>query len=166
MCIRPPPMQPASRIRLSFQLERQKYLINMHFLLHSLLHLLSRLLGESVGNAVLKPFFGFIDGSDEAAVAQPLYSAAEAKRKRGHFLQAREDVRAQLRRFPSDFQGQMLLAEIEAQDLKDLAAAQLAVQRILQQPEHPPAKKAYALTTLADWQLKYARDREAARACF
>jgi hypothetical protein len=47
--------------------------------------------------------------------------------------------------------------------MKDLTAAKLAVDRICSQPGHPPNSIAYALNTLADWQLKYHQDPEAAR---
>jgi len=43
---------------------------------------------------------------------KPVYSIALAKRKRGDYLGARDVVREQLRKFPADFEGQMLLAEI------------------------------------------------------
>jgi len=138
----------------------------MHFFVHWLLHIVSRALGRRGADALLKPWLGFIDGSDEPAEERPLYSIAEAERKRGHYLQAREIVRAQLDRFPTDFQGQMLLAEIEAQDFKDLAAAEIVVQTFISQRGQSPSHIVYALSTMADWHLKYAQDREAARGCF
>jgi hypothetical protein len=70
-----------------------------------------------------------------------------------------------LQRFPKDVQGQMLLAEIEAQDFKDLRAAEIIVNRFIAQPGHAPANVAYALNTMADWHLKYAQDQDAAGAC-
>ena len=60
----------------------------------------------------------------------------------------------------------MLLAEIEAQDLKDLQAAEIVIERFIAQKDHAPANIVYALNTMADWHLKYAQDRDAARACF
>jgi tetratricopeptide (TPR) repeat protein len=60
----------------------------------------------------------------------------------------------------------MLLAEIEAQDLNDLQAAAIVVERFISQPGHSSANIVYALNSMADWHLKYAQDRDAAEACF
>jgi outer membrane protein assembly factor BamD (BamD/ComL family) len=98
------------------------------------------------------------DGGDE-----PLYSPAIAQRNRGRHLEAAELVRAQLQRFPRDFQGQMLLAEIQATNLSDLPGAAATIRHICQQPNHSPALVAYALNTLADWHLSLSKDPEAAR---
>jgi outer membrane protein assembly factor BamD (BamD/ComL family) len=94
---------------------------------------------------------------------QPLYSAAIAKRKAGKYREALYAVQKELEKFPNDLTGQMMIAEIEAEDMKDLAAAKIVIDRICSQPCHPPNSFAYALNTLADWQLKYHQDPEAAR---
>jgi TolA-binding protein len=110
-----------------------------------------------------KPFGDLIDGGDTAPEPEALYSIAIAHRKRGRFPEAITEVRKQLDRFPNDVTGQMLLAEIQAEDLKDLEAAQLTVERFVAQEGHAPKNIAYALNALADWQIKYARDVEGAR---
>lgn len=138
----------------------------MHFGLHLLLHFLIRTVGRSVAEFLLRPFLGFLDGSDEPAGPQPLYSIAEARRKQGRYLEARELVLAQLAQFPEDYRGQMMLAEIEAVDFHDLQSAETAIQTLVAQKCHPPATVFSALCTLADWQLRYARDNEAACRCF
>ena len=138
----------------------------MHFLLHFLFHFLTRTVGRGVADFLLRPFLGFLDGSDGSTEPQPLYSVAEARRKQGRYLEARDHVRSQLDQFPADFHGQMLLAEIEAHDLHDLAAAELVIQRLISQKGHSPAHLFYALNTLADWHLKYANDCESALRCF
>jgi len=115
---------------------------------------------------IAKPFGSLYDGGTEEAEPKPAYSSALAKRKRGDFLGAKADVRTQLQRFPNDFEGQMLLAEIEAQDINDVAAAGVVVERLLAQKGHAPVNLAYALNSLADWQLKYTQDIDAARASF
>ena len=58
----------------------------------------------------------------------------------------------------------MLLAEIQAENLQDLTAAELTIHRLCEQPGHAPASLAFALGSLADWQMKYAQDSAAARA--
>jgi outer membrane protein assembly factor BamD (BamD/ComL family) len=119
---------------------------------------------REVAELVAKPFGALYDGGSESAEPQAFYSIAEAKRKRGKYTEAMDEIRKQLTQFPTDFTGQMLLAEIEAENLKDLPAAAVTIQRICQQPDHAPRNLAYALNTLADWQLKYALDPDAARA--
>jgi outer membrane protein assembly factor BamD (BamD/ComL family) len=121
---------------------------------------------HNITTMIAKPFASLYDGGNEAPEPKPVYSIALAKRKRGDFLGARNAVREQLKQFPTDQEGQMLLAEIEAQDLNDLRAASILVERFISQPGHSAANIVYALNSMADWHLKYAQDREAAQACF
>jgi len=111
-----------------------------------------------------RPFGNLIDGGDDEADPEPLYSIAIAKRKSGKLLESVAEVRKQLDRFPTDVVGQMLLAEIQADDLKDLPAAELTIERFVAQSGHSPRNIAYALNARADWQVKYAQDVEGARA--
>ena len=69
----------------------------------------------------------------------------------------------QARLFPTDVEGQLLLAQIEAEDLKDLPAAELTLERFCAQPGHAQQNIVFALYSLADWHLKITQDREAAR---
>jgi TolA-binding protein len=72
-------------------------------------------------------------------------------------------IRTQLESFPHDFRGQMLLAEMQAEDLNDMPSAQVTIQRLCQQKGHSPGAISAALMQLADWQLKHWQDRDAAR---
>jgi outer membrane protein assembly factor BamD (BamD/ComL family) len=119
---------------------------------------------HSIAGIIAKPFGALYDGGDAEVEPQAYYSIAEAKRKRGHYHEAVAAVRTQLEKFPTDFTGQMLLAEIQAENLNDLPGAEVTIQRLCQQPGHAPRNVAYAFNTLADWHLKYAVDRDAARA--
>lgn len=119
---------------------------------------------REIADLVAKPFGALYDGGNQEVEPQAFYSSAIAKRKRGHYAEALDAIRNQLTCFPTDFTGQMLLAEIEAENLNDLPGAAVTIQRICQQPDHAPRNLAYALNTLADWQLKYALDPDAARA--
>ncbi len=110
-----------------------------------------------------KPFGSLFDGGDTEVEPRPYYSVAEAKRKSGRYSEAVAEIRKQLEKFPADFEGQMMLAEIQAQHLNDLPGAELTIHRLCAQGNHAPVNVAHALNTLADWQLKYALDREAAR---
>lgn len=116
-----------------------------------------------IAAAVAKPFMSLIDGGTQEVVPEPVYSVATARRKAGKFQEAIYEVQKQLQMFPTDMTGQMLLAEIQAEDLKDLQAADITIQRICNQPGHAPDSIALAISSLADWHLKYAQDREAAR---
>ncbi len=111
-------------------------------------------------------FGSLYDGGDLPPDPEPFFSIAEAKRRQGKYAEAAAEVCAQLQQFPRHFRGWMLLAAIQAEDLHDLAAAQRTIDELLAQPDHAPKNVAFALTQLADWHLKYARDPEAARAAF
>ena len=118
---------------------------------------------KNIAMLVARPFGALYDGGTEEAPPQAFYSGAEAKRKRGRFDEAIAEIRKQLDKFPTDFTGQMLLAEIQAENLNDLAAAEVTIQRIIHQPKHAQRNLTYALNTLADWHLKYSVDPDAAR---
>jgi tetratricopeptide (TPR) repeat protein len=79
------------------------------------------------------------------------------------YLEAISDIRNQLNKFPTDFEGHMLLAQIQAEDLKDLQGAELTIQRFCAQPGHAPKNITFALFSMADWYLKYGQDRDAAQ---
>ena len=117
----------------------------------------------TIGAIVSKPFTSLYDGGDQEVTPEPFYSIAHAKRKQAKFQEAIAEVHRQLARFPGDFAGQMLLADIQAEDLKDLQAAEMTVHRLIAQPELPPENITAALHHLADWHLKIHQDQEAAR---
>jgi tetratricopeptide (TPR) repeat protein len=119
-----------------------------------------------IGSLVARPFASLYDGGDQPPAPCPFYSIARARQKQGRFAEAIEEILKQLQRFPTDFEGQMFLAEIQAQDLKDLAAAETTIQTFVAQPGHAPKNIAFALYSMADWHLKYAQDRQAARRAF
>ena len=117
----------------------------------------------SITRVIAKPFGALYDGGDEELDPQALYSVAESKRRKSDFTAAVSDIRKQLEKFPGDFHGQMMLAEIQAENLNDLAAAEISIQRFCNQKNHAPRNIAYALNTLADWHLKLSVDPDAAR---
>lgn len=118
---------------------------------------------HSLAALIAKPFSDLYDGGSREVDPHPVYSIAQAKRKRGYYLEAVAEIRKQLERFPEDFEGHLLLAEVQAENLNDLPAADVTIRRLCHQPGHSPRNIALALNYLADWQLKYAQDREAAR---
>jgi tetratricopeptide (TPR) repeat protein len=114
---------------------------------------------EGVG----RTFASLYDGGDMEVDPQPFYSAFQALRAKGKYQEALNEVRRQLARFPNDFQGMMLLAELQAENLDDLPGAEVTVQRFCNQPGHAPLNIAYALNRIADWQLSITKDRDAAQ---
>jgi tetratricopeptide (TPR) repeat protein len=110
------------------------------------------------------PLTGLYDGSDEPPEPKPYYSIARSLRMKGKFLEAVVEIRKQLARFPNDFEGVMLLAGIQAENLQDLPGAEITLNHFCDQPNPPPKQVAAAMNQLADWQLKLAQDADSARA--
>jgi tetratricopeptide (TPR) repeat protein len=124
--------------------------------------ILTPLWAPHIGHLVASPFTSLFDGGNEEIEPQPLYSVAESLRRRGKFREAIYAIQEQLQKFPSDFTGQIMLAEIQAENLNELAAAEITIHRICEQ-QHPPANIAYALNSLADWHRRYDQDTDAAK---
>jgi outer membrane protein assembly factor BamD (BamD/ComL family) len=118
---------------------------------------------RDIAELIAVPFGNLYTGGSAPPEPKPVYSPALALRNRGNYLEALNSVRKQLEKFPGDFEGQLLLADIQAENLNDLPGAAITIERIFNQPEHPPRNIALALNTLTDWYLKYNQDRHAAR---
>jgi tetratricopeptide (TPR) repeat protein len=102
-------------------------------------------------------------GGDVPPQPEPAYSTAEACRKRGQFQEAITHIQAQLEQFPSDVTGHLLLAEVQARDLRDLSAARQTIEGFCAQPGHAAENIWLALNSLAEWYLQYAQDIPSAR---
>lgn len=124
--------------------------------------LLAILWGRNLGELVAKPFTSMYDGGQADAEPVPFYSIAEARRKRGEFPEAIAEVTKQLERFPNDFQGWMLLAEIHAENQHDIVSAMEAIEQVLARPDQAQKNIAFAMNRVADWQLKLRKDPAAA----
>jgi tetratricopeptide (TPR) repeat protein len=111
-----------------------------------------------------KPLTNLFDGGSEPPEPKPYYSSAIAKRKTNHPLEAIISIREQLAKFPTDFEGVMLLANIQAEDLNDLPGAENTLNHFCALPGAPDRQVVAALTQLADWHLKKSADVDAARA--
>jgi outer membrane protein assembly factor BamD (BamD/ComL family) len=118
---------------------------------------------HNIASFISKPFESIYNGGDQEVEARPVYSKAEKFRQRNQFNEAISEVRLQLEKFPNDFTVQLLMADIYANHLQDLQSAEIAVQKIINQPGHKPAQIASALHALADWHLKLAQDPDSAR---
>ncbi|HSU55222.1 MAG TPA: hypothetical protein VLT36_14280 [Candidatus Dormibacteraeota bacterium] len=118
---------------------------------------------QSIASLVAKPFMALYTGGDTEPDPHPAYSVAHARRKQAKPHEAVMEILAQLQKFPKDYEGQLLLAEIQAQDLKDLRAASMTIERLCEQKGHAPRNIAFALYSMADWHVKIGLDAEAAR---
>ena len=118
---------------------------------------------HNLAELAAKPFTSLFDGGSEPPTPKPAYSIAQSRQKKGNYLEAVAELRKQLDRFPTDVEGQMLLAQIQAEDLKDLQAAELTIERFCAQPGHARQNIVFALYSLADWHLQIGQDREAAQ---
>jgi tetratricopeptide (TPR) repeat protein len=118
----------------------------------------------NVVSIALRPLTGLFEGGGEHVEPKPFYFIAAAKRTKGQYQEAIAEIRKQLEQFPGDFEGSVLLATIQAENLKDLPAAQATINELLEQASLTPQQTATALHTLADWQLQQGRNAAAARA--
>src|SRR5437764_2163504 len=119
--------------------------------------------GSNIGGFFGRQLGSLYDGGDVEVVPQPFYSIAEAKRKQGKYREAVAEIQKQLAKFPGDFPGRLMLAEIQAENLEDLAGAHMTIVRLLGEPNQSPVNLALALNRLADWHLKYGQDPDSAR---
>jgi tetratricopeptide (TPR) repeat protein len=116
-----------------------------------------------IAAAIFKPLTSMYDGGNIPPVPRPAYSVAQARQKQGRYQEAAIEIRAQLAKFPTDFEGHMLLAQLQAENLNDLAGAEATIEQLVAQPGHAPCNLAFALYSLADWHLQHAKDPAAAR---
>lgn len=119
----------------------------------------------TIGEWVASPFTKWYDGGDAEPELRPMYSIAIGHRKRGNYDKSIAEIRRQLAMFPNDFEGMMMLAEIQFKEQHNPGAALETIEYILTVPDLPPKHAAYALTSVADWQLELG-DRDAARDAF
>jgi tetratricopeptide (TPR) repeat protein len=118
---------------------------------------------RNIAELVANPVASLYDGGSEPPEPRPAYSVAQSRQKQGKYLEAILEVRKQLERFPTDLEGHMLLAQIQAEDLNDLTAAEMTIRHFCSQPDHAPANIAFAYYAMADWYLQYGPDRDAAQ---
>jgi tetratricopeptide (TPR) repeat protein len=119
---------------------------------------------HSIIDLIANPIGALYDGGREQIEPKPYYSIAISKRKLNKPLEAIVAIREQLAKFPDDFEGVTLLANIQAEDMKDLPSAEITFNHFCDRPDAPPRQVAAALTQLADWHLKLAQDADEARA--
>jgi tetratricopeptide (TPR) repeat protein len=117
-----------------------------------------------IADLVSRPLTSIFDGGNEPLEPKPYYSIAISKRQRGQFTEAVAALREQLAKFPNDFEGVLLLANIQAENMADLQGAEITLNHFCDSPGAAPRQMVAALTQLADWHLKLAQDSDSARA--
>jgi tetratricopeptide (TPR) repeat protein len=119
---------------------------------------------HAITDLIANPIGSLYDGGKEEVEPKPYYSIAISKRKLNKPLEAIVEIRKQLAKFPNDFEGVTLLANIQAEDMKDLQSAESTFDHFCNSPDAPERQVAAAWTQMADWHLKIAQDVESARA--
>ena len=132
-------------------------------LLAGCLIILAVLWRNEITGVLADPLGDIIDGGQERIEAKPYYAIAEARRMGGDITGAIAAVRAELEKFPLDFDGRMRLAALLAEHSEDLPGALAVIEEALSLKNVTPGQVAYALNTAADWHLKFARDTGSAR---
>lgn len=117
----------------------------------------------AISDWIASPITHALTGDSRESYNKPEYGIANARRKRGQYVEAIEAVDDQLVKHPGNFDGLMLKATIQAENLGDLAAAAATVQETLSDPEHLNYRLPVALNKMAEWQLTIAGDPDAAR---
>ena len=117
----------------------------------------------AISDWVASPITNALTGDSRESYNKPEYGIANARRKRGQYVEAIEAVDEQLVKHPGNFDGLMLKATIQAENLGDLAAATATIQETLSDPEQLNYRLPVALNKMAEWQLAIAGDPDAAR---
>ena len=118
---------------------------------------------HSIIDIISSPLASLFDGGNIEVEPKPYYSICHSKRKKGKPLEAIVEIRKQLAKFPNDFEGTLLLASIQAEDMKDLSSAEMTLNHFCEWNEAPPPQVVAALNHITDWQVKIANDVDSAR---
>ena len=113
--------------------------------------------------AILIPMAGYTPKVLGRVKIPPMYAKAIAKMKFGKYGEAEWEIIRELEKHEDDFDGWMMLAELYANEFKDLAEAEQTILEVCEQPRTTPSQLSIALHKLADWHLKLAGDPDAAR---
>lgn len=111
---------------------------------------------------LLLPVAGYSQGILRPPKPRPMYSRAIARMKFGKYSEAEWEIIRQLENAENDFNGWLMLADLYANQFKDLNEAEQIVLELCDQPGATPSQIAVAMHKLADWQLAVANDPEAA----
>jgi hypothetical protein len=113
--------------------------------------------------AIVTPIAGYSPSIAAKKKIPPMYAKAVAKMKFGKYGEAEWDIIGELEKHEDDFDGWMMLADLYANQFKDLHEAEATILEICDQPRTTPSQLSVALHRLADWHLNLGGDPDAAR---
>jgi len=119
--------------------------------------------GSQWGEAVGRWFGGLYDEGRTRIERRPVYSVAEALRKRGRYREAAQRLREIIAEFPDDFQAHLMLAEILVQNLGETDQGMALLEQWAAGENRRPGNVAFAYARLADWSLHYGNNPDAAK---
>ncbi|MBG89830.1 MAG: hypothetical protein CMO80_23435 [Verrucomicrobiales bacterium] len=118
-------------------------------------------LAEAVGNL----FTSGMDGGKGKVDKTAQLGKVESLRKQGKYDEAIDAAQLQLKKHKNDFDAIMLIASIQAEDMQNVELAASLLEGVVNHNKKISKKhKIYALNTMADWNLKYLKDPDAATA--
>jgi hypothetical protein len=112
---------------------------------------------------VLAPMAGYAPNLMNPTKLPPMYARAVARMKFGKYSEAEWEIIRELEKCEDDFEGWMMLADLYANQFRDIGEAERTVLEVCDQPRLTPSQLSIALHRLADWYLKLADDPDAAR---
>ncbi|HEY1662904.1 MAG TPA: tetratricopeptide repeat protein [Verrucomicrobiae bacterium] len=118
---------------------------------------------HSIIGLIADPLSSLFDGGTVEVEPKPFYSIALTKRKLSRPLEAIVEIRTQLSKFPNDYEGTLLLATIQAEDMKDVPSAEVTLTHFCEWENAPQPQIAASLTQVADWYIKINNDVDSAR---
>jgi len=117
--------------------------------------------GSSLISWLITPISRLFYDDRQEIEPEPLYSIAQAHRNKGRYLEAMDAVQEQLKQFPNDVKGTLMLAEIQMVDLHDMEGAEQTLETLISTAT--TASGVVALNQMADWRLGIGHNLEGAR---
>ena len=143
--------------------DRGSLLVVFIFLLLPGSVIMALLWAPNISEWMASPITNALTGDSRISYNKPEYGVANARRNRGQYLEAVEAVDEELAKHPGSFDGLMLKASIQAENLGDLEAATETLQEAIEGEEQLSYRLPVALNKMANWQLAVAGDPDAAR---
>ena len=116
-----------------------------------------------IAEKIAAPFGSIFTGNPNEIEDRPIYGPAKSSRNQGDYNQSLHLIDLQLEKYPLDFDGLMLKAEIQAEDYLDFDSAKETLNIILNNSKQIRYHLPIVFNKLADWQIKLFNDNNGAR---
>ena len=116
-----------------------------------------------IAEKIAAPFGSIFTGNPNEIEDRPIYGPAKSSRNQGDYNQSLHLIDLQLEKYPLDFDGLMLKAEIQAEDYLDFDSAKETLNIILNNSQQIRYHLPIVFNKLADWQIKLFNDNNGAR---